>query len=878
MKKRNVGLFTMLIFVSAFCTNLFATDYLVSGAGSEEVNGTYVETGIHRDKPYYVYGDYILAYRGCTTKWKIVETDNIDNFDYYCPMYKTVDDGDTPPTTGWTTNWLATDPAPSVIEASPSLTYSANIFNESHDNDGSIRNVITITHNNFNGETFTGSVDDVYDATKVVVSNVPNGLTAQLVLKSSTEIEFSLIGNATAHENANEIDNLTVAFQNPAFSSNDASAVSNSTKSDLKIDYIGVLNVPATYGTIAAAIAAADDFDTIQIAAGTYTEAGLSVVGKSLTFKGDAANTTIVQAASSYNTASNRVFTLINGGEVISVCFQDLTIRYGKIDQHGGGIYSGEVNLEIYRCNITHNIIDASSKWGGGVYATQSSGYIVIEDCLIEDNSNSSGDGGGLYLRMAPTVEVKNTTIIDNSATDGGGIYCACNANLINCTITENSASSEGGGVCFNGSSTFKNSIIYDNTCSDGKDFNVHARTVYAYNSIIGSYALGPSYYDPVFDDTDVSTSDPLLSSLADNGGPTYTCALQTGSPAINAGLTGDDIPTTDQRGYRAIGIRDIGAFEYDGYPYDFPSGEGTDLGDGTTLNPSVNLDYAADQTIPEIPNGSFTADHEFVLAGAGVIDITITTSSTYGAYHQSGMWHSEQNSGGAITFTGVDFDAKGDVPIILGDDNPLPVVLSTFTAIQTQANYAQLNWTTQSETNNAFWNIYRADKDDFTLAKTVNPAPVEGQGNTTTETNYTFTDETVSSTNATYWYWLESVSLSGESNICGNISIEMSEPDNPTPPVNIVTGLHQNYPNPFNPDTKIQFAVEEPTKAKLSIFNQKGQKVITLFDGIAQPDQYYNLDWNGQDSKGKSVASGLYFYKLETDSNDSIKKMLLIK
>ena len=322
-----------------------------------------------------------------------------------------------------------------------------------------------------------------------------------------------------------------------------------------------------------------------------------------------------------------------------------------------------------------------------------------------------------------------------------------------------------------------------------------------------------------------------------------------------------------------------------DGYPYlnwhtfvDFPAGQGTDLGDGTTVNPTIDLDYAADQTIPEIPNGSFTADHEFVLAGAGVIDITITTSSTYGAYHQSGMWHSEQNSGGAITFTGVDFDAKGDVPIILGDDNPLPVVLSTFTAIQTQTNFAQLNWITQSETNNAFWNIYRAEKDDFTLAKTVNPAPVEGQGNSTTETNYTFTDETVSSINATYWYWLESVSLSGESNICASLSIEMSEPDNPTPPVNIITGLHQNYPNPFNPNTKIQFAVEETTKAKLSIFNQKGQKIITLFDDIAQPEQYYNLDWNGQDSKGKSVASGLYFYKLETDSNDTIKKMLLIK
>ena len=210
--------------------------------------------------------------------------------------------------------------------------------------------------------------------------------------------------------------------------------------------------------------------------------------------------------------------------------------------------------------------------------------------------------------------------------------------------------------------------------------------------------------------------------------------------------------------------------------------------------------------------------------------------------------------------------------------DEPLPVSLSTFTAIQTQSNFAQLNWTTQSETNNSYWNIYRAEKDDFSFAKTVNPAPVEGQGNSTSETNYTFTDESVSSTTATYWYWLESISFAGESNICASLSIEMSEPDNPTPPVNIVAGLHQNYPNPFNPDTKIQFAVEETSNAALSIFNQKGQKVITLFDGIAHPEQYYNIDWNGNDSNGKPVSSGIYYFKLKAGTTEYLKKAILMK
>ena len=323
-------------------------------------------------------------------------------------------------------------------------------------------------------------------------------------------------------------------------------------------------------------------------------------------------------------------------------------------------------------------------------------------------------------------------------------------------------------------------------------------------------------------------------------------------------------------------GSNDGSGFVANGTSYDIPDGYTIPvdaffiIADGALLS-SFNAAWGLSLTEAEYDMGSMSLDitngYAYALDDGTrvIIDETIAIGSGERIYQESNdNWVVETPA----TSTPGEF----------GDDDPLPVVLSTFSAIQTQANFAQLNWTTQSESNNAYWNIYRAEENNLDLAISVNPSPIQGQGDSTSETNYTFTDETVSPTNATYWYWLESVSYAGESNICGNISIEMSQPDNPTPPTNLITGLHQNYPNPFNPNTKIQFAVKETTKATLSIYNQKGQKIITLFDGIAQPEQYYNLDWNGKDADGKSVASGLYFYKLETDNNDTIKKMLLIK
>jgi len=90
---------------------------------------------------------------------------------------------------------------------------------------------------------------------------------------------------------------------------------------------------------------------------------------------------------------------------------------------------------------------------------------------------------------------------------------------------------------------------------------------------------------------------------------------------------------------------------------------------------------------------------------------------------------------------------------------------------------------------------------------------------------------------------------------------------------------LNQNYPNPFNPVTTISFALNDNALVDLEIFNIKGQKVRTLLADESYEKGLRQVDWNGKDSKGKTVGSGVYFYKLRADGKDvDTKKCLLLK
>ena len=88
---------------------------------------------------------------------------------------------------------------------------------------------------------------------------------------------------------------------------------------------------------------------------------------------------------------------------------------------------------------------------------------------------------------------------------------------------------------------------------------------------------------------------------------------------------------------------------------------------------------------------------------------------------------------------------------------------------------------------------------------------------------------------------------------------------------------LSQNYPNPFNPVTMIEYSIPMDERVSLSIYNIQGQLVRTLVNESmnAGTHQFY---WNGTNSLGKSLGSGIYIYNVTTPSNSISKRMVLLK
>jgi hypothetical protein len=89
---------------------------------------------------------------------------------------------------------------------------------------------------------------------------------------------------------------------------------------------------------------------------------------------------------------------------------------------------------------------------------------------------------------------------------------------------------------------------------------------------------------------------------------------------------------------------------------------------------------------------------------------------------------------------------------------------------------------------------------------------------------------------------------------------------------------LGQNYPNPFNPTTTIEYSIAKPGHVTLRVYNVAGQLVRTLVDEVQAPDRVRPVTWDGRNSAGQSVSSGVYFYKLTTAGFTKTRKMVLLK
>ncbi len=685
--------------------------------------------------------------------------------------------------------------------------------------------------------------------------------------------------------------------------------------------YAATINVPGDHSTIQAGIIAAANGDTVLVQPGTYEE-NINFTGKLITVASEFLNTqdpTYISTTIIDGTSSGSVVTF-NNGESSSSILCGFTITNGSAGS-GGGIYCNGSSPSLENLTISDN----SANIGGGIYFNLSSSSLrnvtitsntggnhgggiycsnsnpSLENVTISDNNVTNYDGGGIWCNQSNPV-LQNVSISDNSAyMYGGGIYCdSSNPSLENVTISENNAGWYGGGIlCYDNSSpSLINSIMW-NDFPEEISIDISSSVTVSYSDIQG-----------VSGGTGNINSDPLFINAA-NG----DFHLQSTSPCID---TGDPASSLDPDGT----IADMGAFYYDQSAY-AGTGSGTsttgesvvidvipiDFGSGfidpdVTFDPDtgpVTVDVVVDNAVqvgaapPNPGNVALSYALTFTGSTAQTFHMILSYSGyagtpAYIAWWDGSVWQVPDNVVFSSSEVGFDITPVSDrlgseikngsrdgaFEFILGDENPLPVNLSSFYAVYIGGT-PTLYWTTQTETGNAYWNVYRGTDSNFENAIHLNTNdPVPGNGTTTSPSDYIYFDTAPVIQNTTYWYWIEDVSLNGESQVHEPITLTIPFEDIPNTPDSY--GLQQNFPNPFNPSTSISFVLAEDCYAELIIYNVKGEKVKKIFNEHVYADQINTVIWDGDDHTGKQVSSGVYFYKLITDKKEYQKKMLLVK
>ncbi|HQF81861.1 MAG TPA: FlgD immunoglobulin-like domain containing protein, partial [Candidatus Syntrophosphaera thermopropionivorans] len=282
--------------------------------------------------------------------------------------------------------------------------------------------------------------------------------------------------------------------------------------------------------------------------------------------------------------------------------------------------------------------------------------------------------------------------------------------------------------------------------------------------------------------------------------------------------------------------------------------------------------------SFPPVPDPSATYKKFNFILDNSIPDWTITmqTSDTYGAYYQNNRWNVVNGNGSQIVF---DINLSGskevvELPIILGNDNPLPVELSSFTAYINPQNKINIIWTTQTETGLLGYYIMRSTQNELSTANIV--SPLIPATNSSQPRTYLYTDEEVTESR-TYYYWLQCNDLGGTIKIYGSISIDYNPNGENTTPSILVTELQPIYPNPFNPIAYIPYTLETKSEVKINIYNTRGQ-VVKTFDLGSQEKGHHRITWDGRDNDGNLSGNGIYYIIMKAGKKSFQRKAVLMK
>jgi hypothetical protein len=325
---------------------------------------------------------------------------------------------------------------------------------------------------------------------------------------------------------------------------------------------------------------------------------------------------------------------------------------------------------------------------------------------------------------------------------------------------------------------------------------------------------------------------------------------------------------------------------------YDFADGQSYEVGSEGQYQFGLtggNANYSTTSTPSPVPNNNFTVVwHEcLTLIGCGPWNFFTADTSTlpplrnvhWAAVKYDDVWHTYEMVNGRAFFQ-IPEPSPGpnrEIEVILGYGGTptVPVTLSHFSATMTAENYVNLKWISQTETGLMGYNVLRSAEEDLSSASQI--CAMIAATNSSEAHAYSYLDKDLVE-DGTYYYWLQSVEMDGTTNFHGPASVVFSiTGDSGSPSIPKVTKLEDAYPNPFNPNTTLRYQLESPGKVKIDIYNTRGQ-IVRSFSQSHDAAGYYSILWDGCDSNGRALASGVYLYRMTSGSYAGVKKMVLQK
>ena len=318
---------------------------------------------------------------------------------------------------------------------------------------------------------------------------------------------------------------------------------------------------------------------------------------------------------------------------------------------------------------------------------------------------------------------------------------------------------------------------------------------------------------------------------------PLWTCALPPDTAVVSSGLSGFIDVTIDTDDPLSADVN----FHFDGYSED----------------PFACEDAHGYAQLLEFDMDWESTDSVYFDLWAG--EFYFKGTKTLTAYHDPNY---EVREDGGVGLTGIEYTMSGtfDYPV------PTAAEMASFEA-RNLGDRVEVAWSTTSEIDNAGFHVLRGTSGKGPFEK-VTDQLIPSRGTELSGADYTFVDRDIAMGTECF-YRLEVIDVEGKVGFTEPVKADTGTP--------VAFALAQNYPNPFNPVTAIMYNLPTACHVRLDIYNVLGQLVATLVDEHQAAGSKV-VGWNGKNSTGIDVTSGVYFYKIHAGEFVEMKKMILLR